>query len=85
MAAGETIVTDSGQVMIPADIRKQLGIESGDLLRWKAADDGTPSVEVVTQQYGAFDDFEPVSMGGTGTETHDVAGNENDPRPSEDA
>jgi len=85
MAAGETIVTDSGQVMIPADIRKQLGIESGDLLRWKTVDDRTLSVEVVTQEYGAFDDFEPVSIGGTGTETHDVAGNENDPRPSEDA
>jgi AbrB family looped-hinge helix DNA binding protein len=83
VTAGETTVTDSGRVTIPADIRLQLGIESGDLLRWKAVDDTTLSVEVVTQEYGAFDDFEPVSMGGKGTETHDVAGDENDSSDSE--
>jgi len=82
--AGETTVTDAGQVKIPADIRQQLGIESGDLLRWKAVDDAVLSVEVVTQEYGAFDDFEPTSMGGKGTETHDVAGNEADSAGSED-
>jgi SpoVT / AbrB like domain. len=84
MTADETTVTDSGCVTIPVEIRQQLGIESGDLLRWKTVDDRTLSVEVVTQEYGAFDDFEPVSIGGTGTETHDVAGNENGPRFTED-
>ena len=82
--AGETTVTDAGKVKIPAEIRQQLGIESGDLLCWKAVDDPILSVEVVTQEYGAFDDFEPTSMGGKGTETHDVAGNEGDSAGSED-
>jgi hypothetical protein len=40
-------------------------------------------VEVVRQRYGAFDDFEPVSMGGEGSETHDIAGHEEDPAFSE--
>ena len=81
---GETTATDAGHVKIPADIRQQLGIESGDLLCWKAVDDAMLSAEVVTQEYGAFDDFEPTSMGGKGTETHDVAGNEDDSAVSKD-
>ena len=60
-------------VTIPADLRRRLDIEPGDKLRWKVDDDGTLSVEIVKQRYGAFDDFEPVSMGGGGSETHGVA------------
>ena len=72
-------VTESGQATIPAEVRRQLGIESGDILRWTVVDDETLRAEIIRQEYGAFDDFEPVPMGGTGTESHDLAGNETDP------
>jgi AbrB family looped-hinge helix DNA binding protein len=79
----ETAVSDRGMVTIPASLRRRLDIEAGDKLRW-AVEDGTLSVEVVRQRYGAFDDFDPVSMGGDGQETHDIAGHEREPRVSED-
>lgn len=75
----ETKVSDRGMVTIPASLRRRLDIEAGDKLRWNVDNDGNLSVEVVKQRYGAFDDFEPVSMGGDGSETHDVAGHEEDP------
>jgi len=79
----ETKVSDRGMVTIPADLRRRLDIEPGDKLRWKTDEEGNLSVEVVKQRYGAFDGFEPVSMGGDGSETHDLAGNEEDPAFSE--
>jgi AbrB family looped-hinge helix DNA binding protein len=82
-APEETKVSDRGMVTIPASLRERLDIEPGDKLRWNVADDGTLSVEVVKQRYGAFDDFEPVSMGGDGPDTHDLAGHEGDPAFSE--
>lgn len=74
--APETRVSDDGTVTIPATIRRRLDIEAGDKLRWAVADDDTLSVRVVRQRYGAFDDFEPVSMGGFGSESHDLTGRE---------
>ena len=65
-------------VTVPAALRRRLDIEAGDKLRWDIDDEGSLSVEVVKQGYGAFDDFEPVSMGADGSETHDVAGHEDD-------
>ena len=69
MAAGdrtaETKVSDRGMVTIPADLRRQLGIEPGDKLRWTADEEGELSVEVVHQREGVFDDFEPVDAGET--------------------
>jgi len=84
-APGETTVSDSGMVTIPAALRRRLDIEPGDKLRWSVDEEGTLSVEVVKQRYGAFDDFEPVPMGGDGLETHDLAGHEDDPAFTEDA
>lgn len=88
MATGEgpeeTKVSDRGMVTIPASLRQRLDIEAGDKLRWTVTEDGDLQVDVVRERYGAFDDFEPVSMGGGGTETHDVAGHERDPSFSED-
>lgn len=75
----ETKVSDRGMVTIPASLRDRLDIEAGDKLRWDTDEEGNLSVEVVKQRYGAFDDFEPVSMGGDGSETHDLAGHEDDP------
>ena len=72
----ETTVSDRGMVTIPASLRRRLDIEAGDKLRWDVDDDGTLSIEIVKQRYGAFDDFEPVSMGGDGSETHDLAGHD---------
>lgn len=69
MAAGdgaaETKVSDRGMVTIPADLRRQLGIEPGDKLRWTTDNEGELSVEVVHQREGVFDDFEPVDAGET--------------------
>jgi AbrB family looped-hinge helix DNA binding protein len=75
----ETKVSDRGMVTIPASLRDRLDIEAGDKLRWDTDEEGNLSVEVVKQRYGAFDDFEPVSMGGDGSETHDRVGHEDDP------
>jgi len=77
-APEETKVSDRGMVTIPASLRDHLDIEAGDKLRWETDEEGAISVEVVKQRYGAFDDFEPVSMGGDGAETHDLAGHEDD-------
>lgn len=79
----ETKVSDRGMVTIPASLRRRLDIEAGDKLRWEV-DDGRLTVDVVKQRYGAFEDFEAVSMGGNGSETHDVAGHEDDASFSED-
>jgi AbrB family looped-hinge helix DNA binding protein len=84
-APEETKVSDRGMVTIPVSLRRRLDIEAGDKLRWDTDEDGTLSVEIVRQRYGAFDDFEAVPMGGDGLETHDLAGYENDPAFSEDA
>lgn len=81
----ETKVSDRGMVTIPASLRRRLDIEPGDKLRWDVDEDGTLSVEVVRQGFGAFDDFESVPMGGDALETHDLAGHEDDPAFSEDA
>ena len=65
-------------VTIPASLRDRLDIRAGDTLRWTVDEEGDLSVELVRKRHGAFDDFEPVSMGGDGLETHDVAGHERD-------
>lgn len=75
-ASEETTVSDRGMVTIPAALRRRLDIEAGDKLRWDVDDDGNLQVELVRERYGAFDDFEPVSMGGDGETTHDLAGHE---------
>ncbi|WP_418284129.1 AbrB/MazE/SpoVT family DNA-binding domain-containing protein [Halorubrum sp. DTA46] len=76
----ETTVSDRGMVTIPAELRRRLDIEPGDKLRWNTDEAGTLSVEVVKQRYGAFDDDEmKAPMGGDSLETHDLAGNEEDP------
>ena len=79
----ETKVSDRGMVTIPASLRRRLDIEAGDKLRWDVDDEGDLTVEVVKQRYGAFDDFEPVAMGGGGSETPALAGHEGDPEFSE--
>lgn len=82
-APEETKVSDRGMVTIPADLRRRLDIEPGDKLRWKIDEGDNLTVEVVKQRYGAFDDFEPVPMGGDGSEAHDLAGHGEDPAFSE--
>lgn len=72
----ETTVNDRGGTTIPSEIRESLDIDSGDTIRWRVTDDGTLSVEVVKQETGVFDDFEPASMGGDGAAGHDMTGAE---------
>lgn len=82
----ETTVSDRGMVTIPASLRRRLDIEPGDKLRWSTDDAGNLSVEVVRQRYGAFDDDDlKAPMGGDSLETHDLAGNEDEPAFVEDA
>jgi len=61
----ETKVNDRGMVTIPANLRRRLGIEPGDKLRWTTDEEGNLSVEIVHQREGVFDDFEPVDVGET--------------------
>lgn len=78
-APEETTVSDPGMVTIPASLRRRLDIEAGDTLRWRIDDEGTLSVDVVRQRYGAFEDDDvKAPMGGAGLETHDLAGHEED-------
>ncbi|MFB6254245.1 MAG: AbrB/MazE/SpoVT family DNA-binding domain-containing protein [Halobacteriaceae archaeon] len=81
----ETTVNDGGMVTIPASIRRRLDIEAGDKLRWEIDETGNLSVEVMKQDYGAFDDDDlKAPMGGDSLETHDLAGHEADAAFTED-
>lgn len=75
-AEDETTVNDSYSVTVPAAIREEADIESGDKIRWTVDEEGTVSIEVVKQRVGVFDDFEPVPMGGDGGTAHDKTGTE---------
>jgi len=46
------------QANIPARIRRGLGIDDGDQLRWQIESDGSVRVKVIQQQTGTFADFE---------------------------
>jgi AbrB family looped-hinge helix DNA binding protein len=84
-APEETTVSDRGMITIPASLRRRLDIEAGDKLRWDMDKEGSLSVEIVRQRYGAFkDDDQKAPMGGDGLETHDLAGHEADPAFTED-
>lgn len=56
-AVGEGKVSGN-QASIPANIRRELGIEDGDVIRWRIVD-GERRVELVRRRTGVFDDFEP--------------------------
>lgn len=70
----ETTVNDSYSITVPAEVRRQADIEAGDKLRWRVSEDGTLSVEVVKQRYGAFSELEPVDVGEetNAAEDHDL-------------
>ena len=70
---GETKVSDSGVVTVPAALRRRLDIEPGDKLRWNTDDDGNLTVEVVRQRYGAFEDAETTTFDNDPLDTHDTA------------
>lgn len=82
----ETKVSDRGMVTIPADLRRELDIEAGDKIRWHVDDDGSVTVEVVRERYGAFEDDDlQADLGGDSAETHDLAGRESNDTVTEDA
>ncbi len=56
-AAGDGKISGN-QVAIPANIRRELGIEDGDVIRWRIVD-GELMVELVRRPAAVFDDFEP--------------------------
>lgn len=58
----ETTVSARGMVTIPAGLRRRLGIEPGDKLRWTADEEGDLSTEIIHQREGVFDDFEAVNV-----------------------
>lgn len=64
-APEETKVSDRRMVTIPAEIRRHLGIDASDKLRWNVIEEETLVVEIVHQRDGVFDDFEPVDAGHT--------------------
>lgn len=59
----ETTVNSSYAVTVPASVRREAGVEAGDKIRWSVDEDGSLSVELVKQQYGAFSELEPVDIG----------------------
>jgi antitoxin PrlF len=59
----ETTVNESFSVTVPAAVRRAAGVEAGDKLRWSVDEDGSLSVELVKQRYGAFSDLDPVDIG----------------------
>ena len=62
-AEDETTVNESYSITVPAAIRREAGVEAGDKLRWHVDEDGTISVELVKQHYGAFSQLDPVDIG----------------------
>lgn len=64
------------QANIPARIRRELGIDDGDQLRWILEDDGSVRIEVVQQRSGTFADFDGYDGSGDTdvTEEHDTWG-----------
>lgn len=59
----ETTVTENYSVTVPPAMRREAGVEAGDTFRWHVDEDGTLSVELVPQQYGAFSKLDPVDVG----------------------
>jgi len=59
----ETTVNESYSVTVPAAVRREADVEAGDKLRWRVDDDGTLSIELVKQRYGAFSALDPVDTG----------------------
>lgn len=55
--AGEGKVSGN-QASIPSNIRDELDIQDGDVIRWKI-EDGDLTVTVVRKRTGVFDDFDP--------------------------
>ena len=59
----ETTVNESYSVTVPAAVRRAAGVKAGDKLRWRVNDDGSLSVELVKQHFGAFSELNPVDVG----------------------
>ena len=74
----ETTVDERFSVTVPAAVRRAAGVEAGDKLRWAVDEDGSLSVELVTQRYGAFSDLDPVDIGEEtdAAEDHDLLAGE---------
>jgi bifunctional DNA-binding transcriptional regulator/antitoxin component of YhaV-PrlF toxin-antitoxin module len=64
------------QANIPAYVRRELGIEDGDRLRWRFSTDGELVVEAVQRHEGTFSDFEGYEggPGGDVVDEHDAFG-----------
>lgn len=69
----ESRVEDDYAVRIPTRIRDQFDVSPGDRVQWSVTDDGDLTVEVVEQEYGAFEGAEVVSLGGA-ADDHDCMG-----------
>lgn len=55
-------VDEDFKVEIPKKVREELDLNSGDEVKWIVIHD-RQRAEIVKQQYGAFEDFEPVDIG----------------------
>mgnify|MGYP001092514863 FL=1 len=59
----ETTVNESYSVTVPAAVRREADVQSGDKIRWCVDEDGALSVKLVKEQYGVFSRLEPVDIG----------------------
>jgi AbrB family looped-hinge helix DNA binding protein len=62
-AEDETTVNESYSVTVPATIRRMLGVEPGDKIRWRVTEDDDLVVELVEQRKRALSDLDPVDFG----------------------
>jgi AbrB family looped-hinge helix DNA binding protein len=77
-AEDETTVDEQFSVTLPAAVREAAGVETGDRLRWSVDEDGSLSVELIEQRYGAFSELDPVDIGEEtdAAEDHDLVAGE---------
>ena len=59
----ETTVGEDYSVRIPTSVREEASLSAGDQLRLRVDENGTPSVEIVEQYFGALSELEPIDIG----------------------
>jgi bifunctional DNA-binding transcriptional regulator/antitoxin component of YhaV-PrlF toxin-antitoxin module len=70
---GESKLDDDYTLRLPEQVRDRLDVQPGDKIRWTVTEDGDLSIEVIEQEYGAFEDAPVISLGGAAND-HDCMG-----------
>jgi antitoxin PrlF len=66
-------ITSKGQITLPKDVRDALGVDTGDRVAFRIADDGTVTVEAETVDLRALrGSIKPAARGVSLKEMHDA-------------